>query len=169
MASQIFEGESLLTLPGIKGSPIEGVKVQLLRKIPDERGAIYHMMRRDSELFQEFGEIYFSKVNPGVIKAWHLHSRMVLNYAVIVGSIKLVLYDDRPKSPTRRNLLEIFTGEENYLLVQIPAKVWNGFKGISVYPSLVANCSTSPHERQEIKRVDPFSKKIPYDWNIKHG
>jgi len=34
---------------------------------------------------------------------------MTLNYAVPEGSIKLVLYDDRVGSQTRRELMEIFT------------------------------------------------------------
>ena len=33
----------------------------------------------------------------GAIKAWHLHKEMTLNYAVILGEIKFVLYDDRKK------------------------------------------------------------------------
>ena len=71
-------------------SRIEGVIVTPLRKIPDERGTIMHMLRRDDPHFQAFGEIYFSTVYPGAIKAWHLHKRMTLNYAVPHGNIKFV-------------------------------------------------------------------------------
>src|SRR5207249_4138657 len=109
---------------------IDGVLVKPLRKIADERGMIMHMLRRDDPEFQEFGEIYFSAVYPGAIKAWHVHTQMTLNYAVIVGSIKLVLYDNRPKSPTRGKLQELFLGENNYSLVRVPPLVVNGFKGI---------------------------------------
>ncbi len=41
---------------------IDGVKVIKLRKIPDERGTIYHMLRSSDEHFTKFGEIYFSKI-----------------------------------------------------------------------------------------------------------
>ena len=105
---------------------IRGVKVQALRQICDERGKIMHMLRRDSEQFEEFGEIYFSVVNPGAIKAWHIHRKMTLNYAVVFGMIKLVLYDDRSDSPTQGELMELFLGPENYQLVRIPPMVWNG-------------------------------------------
>jgi dTDP-4-dehydrorhamnose 3,5-epimerase len=54
---------------------IEGVVVTPLRQILDERGKVMHMMRRDSSVFEEFGEIYFSCVHPGAIKAWHIHKR----------------------------------------------------------------------------------------------
>lgn len=148
---------------------INGVVVKPLRKIPDERGCIYHMLRCDDPTFEKFGEIYFSKVYPGIIKGWHLHKEMTLNYAVIIGSIKLVLYDDRDGSPTQGNIMELFLGEENYSLVKIPAGIWNGFKGIGTKPAIVANCATMPHDRNEIERIDPFTDKIPYNWEAKHG
>jgi len=165
----IFKGKDLLNVPGIKGEGIEGIIVKKLIKIPDERGCIYHMMRSDDTLFEKFGEIYFSLVYPGVIKGWHLHKKMTLNYAVIQGMIKLVLYDDRENSLTRGNLMEIFTGEENYLLIRVPPGIWNGFKGIGNKTAIVANCASIPHDPEEIVRLDPFSKKIPYDWSLKHG
>lgn len=148
---------------------IEGVSIRPLRQIPDERGKIMHMLRRDDPWFDKFGEIYFSVVYPGVIKAWHLHKTMILNYTVVSGMIKLVLFDDREGSATKGELQEIFTGEEAYSLITIPPAVWNGFKGCGVKPAIVANCATEPHDPAEIVRMDPFSKKIPYDWNLKHG
>jgi len=148
---------------------IEGVIVKSLTRIPDERGCIFHMLRQDDPLFERFGEIYFSMVYPGVIKAWHLHKKMTLNYAVIKGMIKLVIYDDRHSSPTKGNIMELFTGEQNYALIVIPPNVWNGFKGAGTGPAFVANCATLPHDPAEIVRMDPFSKKIPYDWSLKHG
>lgn len=148
---------------------IEGVHIRTLKQIPDERGKVMHMLRRDDPWFERFGEIYFSTVYPGVIKGWHLHSRMTLNYAVVAGMIKLVLFDDRNTSPTRGELMEIFTGEDNYALITVPPGIWNGFKGIGKTPAIVANCATEPHDPEEISRLDPFSSTIPYDWALKHS
>ena len=147
---------------------IEGVGVFPLKQIPDERGKIMHMLRCDDPHFERFGEIYFSTVYPGVIKGWHLHTEMTLNYAVVAGMIKLVLYDDRAESPTRGQLMELFIGQDNYQLVKIPPMVWNGFKGLGVVPAMVANCATIPHRPDEIVRKDPFSVDIPYDWSTVH-
>lgn len=147
---------------------IQGLEIHPLRQISDERGKIMQMLRCDDAHFREFGEIYFSVVYPGVIKGWHLHKDMTLNYAVISGMIKLVLYDDRTRSPTRHQLMELFLGEANYVLVIIPPRIWNGFKGIGVDPAIVANCATIPHDPNEILRMDPLKNKIPYDWSIKH-
>lgn len=147
---------------------IHGVLIHPLRQIPDERGNIKHMLRADDPHFEKFGEIYFSVVYPGAIKAWHLHQRMTLNYAVVSGMIKLVLSDDRPDSPTKGEFQELFVGDANYVLVRIPPGIWNGCKGIGVSPAIVANCATLPHDPEEIIRKDPFSKDIPYDWSLKH-
>jgi dTDP-4-dehydrorhamnose 3,5-epimerase len=147
---------------------IEGVLVKPLRQIFDERGKVMHMLRNDDPDFLDFGEIYFSCIYPGVIKGWHLHKKMTLNYAVPFGTIKLVLYDDRIPSKTRGELQEIFLGPENYCLVQIPPQIWNGFKGMGTTLSIVANCSTIPYDPHEIERREPHDPRIPYTWELKN-
>ena len=148
---------------------IHDLRITPLRRIPDERGAILHMLREDAPAFERFGEIYFSLVYPGVVKGWHIHRRMTLNYAVPVGMVKLVCYDDREGSPSRGALQELHVGELNYVLVTIPPRIWNGFKGAGATQALVANCATEPHDPQEIDRLDPTNDRIPYDWEIRHG
>jgi dTDP-4-dehydrorhamnose 3,5-epimerase len=145
---------------------IKGVQIFPLRQIPDERGKIMHMMRCDDAFFEKFGEIYFSVVYPGIIKGWHLHKTMTLNYAVISGTIKLVLYDNRNDSLTKGEIMELFPGESNYILIKVPPGVWNGFKGIGMKSAIVANCASEPHDPQEIIRIDPRSPTIPYNWEM---
>jgi dTDP-4-dehydrorhamnose 3,5-epimerase len=130
---------------------------------------VMHMLRADAPHFERFGEIYFSTVYPQVVKGWHLHRRMTLNYAVVSGMIKLVLYDDRADSPTRSQVMELFVGDQNYVLVTVPPLVWNGFKGVGTTSAIVANCATVPHDPTEIERLDPFSARIPYRWDVRHG
>lgn len=148
--------------------PIEGVKVHPLRRIPDERGTIFHMMRTTDPWFDRFGEIYFSTVYPGVIKGWHKHREMTLNYACMHGRVKCALYDDREGSPTRGGLMEVYLGPDSYHLLVIPPGVWNGFKGMSDPMALVANCCTHSHDPSRSERLDPFSETIPYDWATKN-
>jgi dTDP-4-dehydrorhamnose 3,5-epimerase len=45
----------------------------------------------------------------------------------------------------------------------------NGFKAIGNQKAIVANCSTIAHDPEEIKRFDPFDKRINYNWEIRHG
>jgi len=147
---------------------ITGVVITPLRQILDERGKVMHMLKIGDPAFQQFGEIYFSCVHPGAIKGWHIHKEMTLNYAVPHGNIKFVLYDERPSSPTRGEIQEIFMGPDNYCLVTVPPMVWNGFKGIGSEMAIIANCATIPHSPDEIDRRDPFDPSIPYDWALKH-
>lgn len=148
---------------------IKGVIVTPLKQIIDERGKVMHMLRSDASHFIKFGEIYFSFVHKGAVKGWHLHKKMNLNYAVPFGKIKLVLYDDREKSPTKGEVVEMFLGPDNYNLVTIPPNVWNGVKGIGEAGSIIANCATLAHDPEEIVRLDPSDDRIPYDWSLKHG
>jgi dTDP-4-dehydrorhamnose 3,5-epimerase len=127
-----------------------------------------HMLREDSPLFERFGEVYFSVVYPGVVKAWHMHRRAAIYYAVVSGEIKLALSDARQDSKTCAQVQEIFIGQSAYSLVKVPSGIYIGFKGIGVEPAIVAICSTLPHDPAEVVRVDPFDNDIPYDWALKH-
>ncbi len=147
---------------------IDGVILTPLKQVFDERGKVMHMLREDSPVFSRFGEIYFSCTHPGVVKAWHLHKEMTLNYAVIFGEIKFVLFDDRAESPTRGEVQEIFISPENYMLVTVPPLIWNGFKSVGTQTAIVANCATLPHSQDEIERLPAVDSSIPYDWNLKH-
>jgi dTDP-4-dehydrorhamnose 3,5-epimerase len=143
---------------------IHGVEVIPLRPIADERGAVYHMLRSDDRHFRGFGEIYFSSVYPGVVKGWKNHTSLTANYACVHGRIKIVIYDDRAESPTRGGLQEVVVGPDEYALVVIPPGIWHGFQGLGDPVSVLANCSTEPHDPEELERLDPQSETIPYNW-----
>lgn len=149
-------------------SRIEGANVIPLRRIPDERGTIMHMLRADDPHFQQFGEIYFTSIYQGVVKGWHRHREMTLNYACIHGRIKLVLFDEREGSPTHGVLQEIYLGPDDHSLVQIPPGVWSGFKGMTAPFAIVANCCTHVHDPSRSDRLDPYDNHVPYDWAAKH-
>ena len=147
-------------------SAIEGMQVIPLARIPDERGTIFHMLKRTDPHFVEFGEIYFSSVYQNVVKGWHRHRDMTLNYACAFGRVKVVVYDDRAGSATSGELVEVVLGPDNHSLVVIPPDVWNGFKGLSEPFAIVANCCTHPHDPSRSDRLDPFDNDIPYDWAV---
>ena len=143
---------------------IKGIKITKHKIIPDERGKVMHMMRNDSPVFKNFGEVYFSTIYENKIKAWHLHRESYLNYVCVVGEVKLVLFDDRKDSLTKNQHQEIFLSPDNYFLVTIPPNVWNGFKGLGKKESIIANCLTLPHNEKEMIRKDPKDKYFGYNW-----
>lgn len=147
---------------------IDGVVLTELLRLPDERGTVMRMMRSSDPHFSRFGEVYFSSIHPGAIKAWHHHRHMTLNYAVPVGTIKLVLFDDRNNSPTKGVLQEIFIGESNYQLVTIPSLIWNGFKCVGTKSALVANLTDVEHHNSGMTRKSPDDPYFGYDWAIRN-
>jgi dTDP-4-dehydrorhamnose 3,5-epimerase len=149
-----------------KAIMIDGVKQKALRVIPDERGRLMEILRRDDELFTRFGQVYMTTAQPGVVKGWHYHKNQVDNIAVLKGMAKLVLYDPREGSPSRGEVLEIFAGEHNPVLVQVPKGVYHGFKGIGPEEAIVINCPTEcyDYDNPDEYRVDPHDNDIPYEW-----
>ena len=150
---------------------IKGVRTKSLRVIPDERGRLFEMLRRDDRLFLKFGQAYCTTVEHGVVKGWHVHKRQVDNFVCVAGMIKLVAYDERSGSPTKGTINEFFIGVHNPLLVQIPAGVHHGFKGLAEPEAVVINISTEPYHRRrpDEHRLDPRHSGIPYDWDRKGG
>jgi dTDP-4-dehydrorhamnose 3,5-epimerase len=146
---------------------IKGVQVTNKRIIPDDRGKIMHIMKSSDEQFNTFGEVYCSTVFPGVVKGWHMHKEMTLNYVVLKGNIKFVLFDGRIDSPNYKEIQEIIIGENQYVMVTVPPFVWNGFKGIGLEEAFVINFTDIPHSVDEIVRMDPHQNElIQYDWSI---
>lgn len=143
---------------------IEGIKISPLKIISDHRGSVMHMLRNDDQVFDKFGEIYFSTILEDKIKAWHLHKESYLNYVCMSGSVKLVLYDDRDHSPSKNKYQEIILSQQNYNLVTIPPNVWNGFKGLKSKESIIANCLTLPHNENEMVRKNSNDKAFNYKW-----
>lgn len=150
---------------------IQGVAVENLRVVPDERGRLTEILRSDSGLFSNFGQVYVTSAYPGVIKAWQMHRVQDDNVACITGMIKLVLYDGRDGSPTRGELTELFAGEHNPVLVHIPRGVFHGYKCISEKEACVVNVPTELYNYREPDevRLDKDTDEIPYDWEIKMG
>lgn len=148
---------------------IEGALFQPLRVIPTPGGPVLHMLRAGSPLLPDFadgfGEIYFSEVLPGAVKAWKRHSRQTQLFAVPSGLLRIVLYDDRPASPTRGTLVERLLGRpDDYGLLRIPPLVWYGFTALGESPALICNCADLPHDPAEGERRPLDDPAVPYAW-----
>jgi len=150
---------------------IEGVKVKKLKVNCDERGYLFEILRNDDDLFRLFGQAYITAAYPGVVKAWHMHEQQTDSMCVVAGRAKLVIYDAREESPTYGEINEFFPGVDNRMLIQIPPKVYHGFKNITNSEVLVLNFpdSTYNYDRPDEIRLEPNSSKIPYDWARRDG
>jgi dTDP-4-dehydrorhamnose 3,5-epimerase len=150
----------------LAGRDIRGVLILPLKQFRDERGAVRQMLKRTDDHFVEFGEIYFSTVFRGAIKAWKSHSRATVSYACVSGLLRMVLYDGRAGSSTHGVVSEVLLGPDSYCLVVVPPGVWNGFQGLIDPESILASCPTEPVDPGEFARLDPHTDAIPYRWPV---
>jgi dTDP-4-dehydrorhamnose 3,5-epimerase len=150
---------------------IKGVKTHKLKVIPDERGRLMEILRRDDEFFQGFGQVYLTTTYPGVVKAWHKHEKQTDTIACVAGVIKMALYDGRPSSPTHKEVNELYLGVHNPILVQVPPGVYHGWTCVSQEEAVIINVPTEPYNREQPdeQRLDPHTNSIPYDWKRKDG
>lgn len=145
---------------------IEGVKVKKLKLIPDDRGRLMEILRRDDEMFQKFGQVYMTTAKPGVVKAWHYHKKQTDNFTCISGCMRLGLYDSRKGSPTFGKVEEYLISLDDPMLVQIPPEVYHGFKCVGGEEAVVINTVTEPYDKNDPDeyRVDAYDNEIPFDW-----
>lgn len=141
---------------------IAGVVVTPLKIIADARGSVMHMLRADAPCFQGFGEIYFSTINPGQVKAWKRHRTMTLNLCCVAGVLRLAVHD-----PSTGETREIDMGPNDpatYVLATVPPGPWTGFTCIGDRPAVLANCASIPHDPDEADSLPPDTDQIPYRW-----
>src|SRR3954471_11228831 len=92
------------TVPFNEGE-IRDVVIYPLKKYHDERGWLTELFRHD-DLAEEFYPVmsYISFTKPGVRRGPHEHVNQVDLFCFIGPSMfKMVMWDNRPESPTYRN------------------------------------------------------------------
>jgi dTDP-4-dehydrorhamnose 3,5-epimerase len=150
---------------------INGVKTKRLTIHPDQRGRLMEILRRDDEMFAQFGQVYITTAYPGVVKAWHYHKLQTDNLCTLVGTVQIALYDAREGSPTRGEIAVFHTGVHNPILVQVPPLVYHGFKNVGLEEAVILNVPTEPYryDQPDEYRVDPHRNDIPHDWDRRDG
>ena len=162
--------DSLSAGEGLKETGIAGVFLQKLKILPAVGGSVLHMLRCDSPMLADrvagsFGEIYFSEVEAGAVKAWKRHRLQTQLFAVPLGMIKVVLYDSRQDSATHDALVSVFLGRpQHYQLLRIPNGIWYGFAAVGTEKAMICNCADLPHDPEESERLPWDSADIPYSW-----
>ncbi len=149
---------------GIRGAYVEPLKI-----IAAPGGPVLRMLRKDSPLLPKFadgfGEIYFSEIETGQIKAWKMHKEQNQLFTVPVGRIKIALYDARGASFTLGSLVVMELGRpDNYKLLRIPAGVWYGLQAMGDTPALICNLADMVHDPGECQRLPPKNDVIPFEF-----
>ena len=94
---------------------IKDVVVRDLRKFTDQRGWLTELFRSD-ELTGEFlpAMSYISSTKPGVARGPHEHVDQADLFCFLGPSnFKLRMWDNRPSSPTFRNVMTLIVGQDD--------------------------------------------------------
>ena len=167
---------------GICPLPIAGAFLFPLRAITVPGGDVLHMLRPSFPLQPgleagaaggdrlTLGELYFSEVLPGNVKAWKRHARQTQHFCVPSGRLGIVLYDARLDSLSKGTVQPLVLGRGKhacYALLRIPCGVWYGFTAVGDGPALIGNAPDLPHDPAEGEKI-PFDSNegrvFPFDW-----
>ena len=135
------------------------ILVTPLRRIPTIGGDVMHALKDSDDGFNGFGEVYFSWVEQGAIKAWKYHQHMTLNLVVPLGEISFVFHIKDQENCFRTENI----GEEKYVRLTVPPGIWFGFQGRGSGQSLLMNLADIAHDPDEVLRKK--TSEIVYNWS----
>ena len=135
------------------------ILVTPLRRIPTIGGDVMHALKNTDNGFNGFGEVYFSWVERGAIKAWKCHQHMTLNLVVPLGEISFVFHIKDQENCFRTENI----GEEQYVRLTVPPGIWFGFQGRGSGQSLLMNLADMAHDPDEVLRKK--TSEIVYNWS----
>ena len=138
---------------------LDNILVTPLKRIPTVGGDVLHALKETDAGFDGFGEIYFSWVEQGAIKAWKYHKRMTLNLVVPMGEVSFVFHLTNQKNSFRTENI----GEERYVRLTVPPGIWFGFQGIASCRNLLMSLSDMAHDPNEVLRKT--TSEIDYNWS----
>ncbi len=124
-------------------SGIEGVALVPLRRAHDETGSMTELARLDGGLVQGLdgfsaAQINFSTLEPGAIKAFHVHRRQTDVWFVPPSDrVLVILADVRAGSPTEGARMRMTLGDGDSRLVKIPPGVAHGCRNIGTGPARI--------------------------------
>ena len=76
----------------MNAASLDDILVTPLKRISTVGGDVMHALRISDKGFHGFGEVYFSWVEMGSIKAWKCHQHMTLNLVVPIGEVSFVFF-----------------------------------------------------------------------------
>ena len=140
---------------------LDDILVTPLKRIPTVGGDVMHALKNTENGFNGFGEVYFSWIENGAIKAWKCHQHMTLNLVVPLGEISFVFHIKDQENCFRTETI----GEEQYVCLTVPPGIWFGFQGRGSGQSLLMNLADMAHDPDEVLRKS--ASEFNYNWSTK--
>jgi len=156
----------------LKDNAIKGVQFKFLKSHGDSRGFFREIVRFNDPLFDKgvFGQWSHSKMQKGVVKAWHYHHVQTDWWYVPIGQVQTVLYDNREESSTYKTKLVFkmgesskFGAETHEVCVRIPPGVLHGCEVLSDEAHLfyITSHTYDPNEEGRFKFDSAF---VGHQW-----
>jgi dTDP-4-dehydrorhamnose 3,5-epimerase len=149
---------------------IHDVVIKKLLTHADDRGYLREVQRDDDDLLRQYGQTTITKTYPGVIKAFHWHTKQDDVWYVAAGMARIVLYDRRPDSPTCGETQVVVAGEDNPLTVLIPKGIAHGYQVLGDKPVLLLYHTTHSYDPSDPdeERISFDDPEIGFDWSIQN-
>lgn len=149
---------------------IQDVVVKKLIRHGDDRGFFMEILRDNEGLLKKFGQASMSKSYPGVIKAFHYHELQDDIWFFPIGNAQVVLHDMRQDSTTEGETAVFYMGEDNPIVLVIPAGVAHGYRVLGNAPAVIVYFTTEAYNPQnpDEKRLAWDDPLINFDWQTKN-
>lgn len=154
------------------GQRIDGVVVRHAVTQTDERGTLCEILNPAWGVHPApLAYVYQFSIRPGRIKGWHRHRLHDDRIFISQGEVRVVLYDDRPDSPTFGLINEIFRSGLERTLMVIPAGVYHAHQNVGATDALFISMPTRAydHADPDVYRLPVENDVIPYRFSQSPG
>ncbi len=136
---------------------IEGVRLNRLYTNRDGRGDLTVLLSNLNEAIEPVPHVYSVTAVGGSIRAWVYHKRQSDRLAFTNGHFRVALYDLRPASRTYHQLNVLNVGEQNKVLLTVPAEVVHGVHNRGTAAATFTNMPTRAYDPSA-----PDKSRLPY-------
>jgi dTDP-4-dehydrorhamnose 3,5-epimerase len=159
-----------------EGTPVQqlihGVVIQHRVTHPDDRGTLCEILGPHNPVDgSPLVYVYQFTIRPGKCKGWHVHYLHDDRIFVSQGNVKVVLYDNRPDSPTYGIVNELYRTELDRTIMVIPRNVFHAHENIGTTDALFISMPTRAyqHDDPDVYRLPLDTNQIPYKFEDRKG
>lgn len=137
---------------------IDGVRFLETNNIVTRNGITTELHRCSEFNVQHMIHVVF---RPNAIAAWNLHMSQTDHLFATMGTLRVVLFDDRLDSSSRGKLNVIYLTPKRPALLVIPPGVWHGVQNIEAGESGFLNFFDNAYSHD-----DPDNWRLPFDSDV---
>ena len=160
----------------IDGTPkqqlIDGVVIRHAITQTDERGTLWRFLTRPGTFIpRPLSTSTSLRSGLGKVRGWHVHHLHDDRIFISLGTLKVVLYDDRPDSPTYQMINKVYRTELDRTIMIIPKYVFHAHQNVGTTDALLVSMPTRAynHEDPDVFRLPVNNDYISYRFEERIG